>query len=322
MEIFQHIHQIPSLVADRNLYQYLFVGDNTVLLDTGAAYTPDEVILPYLKKVGVPPSRLTMAINTHADADHHGGNDVLKTAAGQILLACGDPDREMIENPDRLFASRYNQWLTDHGYGLDLYPEGSAWVRKMAGPARRVDLTFCGGEHIAIDDKRYLKVLHVPGHSDGHLALYDPVNRAIFVGDALHGNYCPNAKGEPSLPPAYFSILAYLGTLQFLEAIPIDWIYSGHWPVFHASQVAEFLTECRRFVDRASSLVWDTFERHPEGVTLRTCIDDCGPALGNWPASNQWLLMYPMHGHLMHLEGQGKIARVKSDGHIRWKLVS
>src|ERR1700692_1035493 len=88
MEIFRHVYQIASLVADRNLFQYLFLGDNTILLDTGASYTPDETIFPFLKKVGLEPSRLTMAINTHADADHHGGNASLKRGAGQVMLAC------------------------------------------------------------------------------------------------------------------------------------------------------------------------------------------------------------------------------------------
>ncbi len=219
MELFRHVYQIASLVADRNLFQYLFVGDNTVLLDTGASYTPGETIVPFLKTIGIAPARLTIAINTHADADHHGGNASLKKIAGQVLLACGDQDRLMIEDPDRLFASRYNQWIPDHGVGLGLHPEASAWVRKMVGDAQRIDQTFVGGEHIRIDDERSLQVLHVPGHSDGHLALYDPVNKAVFVGDALHGRYCPTTAGEPALPPGYYSVLAYLGTLQMLACV-------------------------------------------------------------------------------------------------------
>jgi glyoxylase-like metal-dependent hydrolase (beta-lactamase superfamily II) len=320
MEIFQHIHQIPSLVADRNLYQYLFVGDNTVLIDTGASNTPAEAIFPYLKKIGVAPFSLKMAINTHADADHHGGNDALKQAANEMVLACGDSDRAMIEDVDYLFANRYDQWIGDHGVGLGTNPQSSAWVRKMVGTPRRIDLTFCGGEHIAIDDKRSLKVLHVPGHSDGHLAVYDAGNRALFVGDALHGANCPAGNGEPSLPPAYYSVLAYVGTLDFVESFDVEWIYSAHWPTYHGSQVAEFLCECRKFVNDASAIVWRTLGKHPAGITLKGLIEECAPVLGNWPAANRWLLMYPMHGHLAYLESQGTVKKTKSQGHIVWTL--
>jgi glyoxylase-like metal-dependent hydrolase (beta-lactamase superfamily II) len=322
MAIFRNVYQIASLVADRNLYQYLFVGDNVVLLDTGASYTPGDTILPFLRQLGIDPSRLTIAINTHADADHHGGNAALKQSAGQVMLACGEQDRLIIENPDRLFASRYNQWIPDHGVGLGLNPDASAWVRKMVGAPHRIDQTFCGGEQIRIDEKRSLQVLHVPGHSDGHLALYDPLDRAVFVGDALHGRYCPTATGEPALPPAYYSVLAYLGTLQMLHAFEIDWIYSGHWPTFHGSQVNEFLVESRRFVDSASALLWKALEKHPEGITLKACMNECGPALGAWPLSNQWLLMYPLHGHLLHLEQQGRVKRFKEQEHVQWKIAN
>ncbi|MGO8984259.1 MAG: MBL fold metallo-hydrolase [Terriglobales bacterium] len=322
MEIFRHVYRISSSIADRNLFQYLFVGDNTILLDTGTALTPQETIIPFLGRIGLDPSRLTLAIDTHADADHHGGNASLKQIAGQVTLACGEQDRLIIEEPDRLFASRYNQWIPDHGVGLGLYSEASAWVRSMAGPPHRIDRTFVGGESIMIDDRRSLRILHVPGHSDGHLALYDAVHRAVFVGDALHGQYCPTKTGEPSLPPAYYSVLAYLGTLQMLHALEIDWIYSGHWPAFHGSQVSEFLAESRRFVDTAANLVWRALEKHSEGITLQACMDECGPALGTWPLNNQWLLMYPLHGHLLHLEEQGRVKRHVGEGRARWKIAS
>jgi len=321
MEIFPHVHQVRSHIADRHLFQYIFDGDNTVLLDTGFSSTPEDVIFPELKKLGIQPDRVKMAINTHADADHHGGNAAIKKHCPDILLACGDLDRLAIEDPDRLFATRYNQWFAEHEVGLATNPEAQKWVREMTGPPQRIDLTFRGGEHIAVGDRIGLSVLHVPGHSHGHLALYSPVHRAVFVGDALHGNYCPSREGNPSLPPAYFAVLAYLSTVQVVETLDIEWIYSAHWPVYHGPQVAEFLAECRSFVDRADRLIRNQLERHHDGVTLRECIDACGAALGNWPAGNAWLLMYPIHGHLDHLEQLGIASKVHAAGATRWKPV-
>jgi len=320
MEIFPHVHQIRSGIADRHLFQYLFVGDNVLLLDTGTAATPGDVILPYLKQIGISPERLTMAVNTHADADHHGGNAALKRAAGNVLLACGDADRMVIEDPDRLFALRYNHWMKDHGVGLALMPEATKWVREMAGPAHRIDLTLRGGEQIAFEDNRSVRVLHVPGHSNGHLAFYDAKHRSVFVGDALHGSYCPSVNGDPSLPPAYFSILAYLSTVQLIESLEVKWIYSAHWPPYPVERATEFLDECRRFVQMAGAQVRMSLERHPGGLTLRDCMDECGPLLGRWPSANQWLLMYPLHGHLAHLEETGEVIRIHDGEHVHWKM--
>jgi len=288
-----------------------------LLLDTGMAATPEAVILPYLKELGIKPERLTLAVNTHADADHHGGNATLRRSAGNLLLACGDADREVIQNPDRLFALRYNQWIAEHGVGLGLNPEAEQWVRNIAGPAHRIDVTLRGGELLAVDDTRAVRVLHVPGHSNGHLAFYDAANRAVFVGDALHGSMCPAISGAPSLPPAYFAVLAYLSTVQLIEALEIEWIYSAHWPTCRAHQAREFLDECRRFVEMADLQVRHALERQPEGVSLEECISEC--ALGRFPENNRWLLMYPLHGHLSRLEQLGEAVRIQVGNRIRWK---
>jgi glyoxylase-like metal-dependent hydrolase (beta-lactamase superfamily II) len=321
MEIFPNVHQISSRIADRHLHQYLFVGDSLILLDTGMHGTPKEVIVPYLKSCGLDPRRLTVAINTHADADHHGGNASLKEIAGNVALACGEMDRNVIENPDRLFAVRYNQWIDAHGVGLGNMPEAENWVRSIAGPAHRIDRTFQGGEVLELDGRRTLRVLHVPGHSNGHLAIYDPAEKAVFVGDALHGSFCPSVEGKPSLPPAYFSLLAYLVTIELIENLEVNWIYSAHWPLYGGPQVRQFLTECREFVSKAEQHVLRALYDHPEGLTLRECIDKCGPALGDWPANNRWLLMYPFHGHLSHLEQQGIATQIRENGHTVWKPV-
>ena len=321
MEIFPGVHQIRSWIADRHLFQYVFAGDNTVLLDTGFSTTPDDVILPALAEIGLRTKDLKLAINTHADADHHGGNSVLKQRCENVLLACGELDQQVIEDPDRLFAARYNQWLDEHAVGLRNNAEAEAWVRVMTGAAQRIDISFRGGETIAVSDRLNLRVLHVPGHSHGHLAFYDARNRAAYVGDALHGNYCPAREGNPSLPPAYFAVLAYLSSIQTVEALRVERIYSAHWPMYAGADVDEFLAECRNFVTRADQLVRKALETHPEGVTLRQCMAECGSAMGAWPKQNEWLLMYPIHGHLALLEQLGVAKRSRVAGEpARWHL--
>jgi len=43
--------------------------------------------------------------------------------------------------------------------------------------------------------------------------------------------------------------------------------------------------------------------------------------LGAWPKQNEWLLMYPVHGHLSHLEQTGLAKMERSEGLSRWRLV-
>ena len=89
MELYPSVYQIQSLFGGRNLFQYLLVGDNTVLVDTGIAETPEKVIFPYLDSLRLPAERLTLAVTTHADLDHQGGNDAIKRTSPATWLSCG-----------------------------------------------------------------------------------------------------------------------------------------------------------------------------------------------------------------------------------------
>jgi len=222
MELYENVYQIQSLFAGRNLFQYLFVEENIVLADTGTAQTPEKTIFPYLDKLQLKPEQLTLAIVTHADLDRQGGNDAIKRASPRVWLACGVADREMVEDPRALYALRYNFLKAEHDVGFDPEPPPDA------GRPRRMDLCFSGGEKIRLRSDWELEVLHVPGHSRGHLAVYDAQHKVAFVGDAIHGCGCPKATGEMAITVTYYYVDVHLSTLRYFEALAIDALYSGH----------------------------------------------------------------------------------------------
>jgi hypothetical protein len=125
-----------------------------------------SLFFPIMDKVGVNAARLAMVIITHPDLDHQEGNAAIRGTAPGALIACGEADRQMEQDPDCLYRERCNYLQKDHGLGF-----GS--VSPDAGKRCRVDVGFHGGEHIVIADGWELEVLHVPGHSYGHLALLD-----------------------------------------------------------------------------------------------------------------------------------------------------
>ena len=82
MELYPGVYQIQSLFGGRNLFQYLFVGDNCIVVDTGISETPEKVIFPYMDRLNLSPARLTLAVTTHPDIDHQGGNDTISAGDG------------------------------------------------------------------------------------------------------------------------------------------------------------------------------------------------------------------------------------------------
>jgi glyoxylase-like metal-dependent hydrolase (beta-lactamase superfamily II) len=304
MELYPGVHQIASLYGGRNLFQYLFVGaERSVLLDTGIGSTPSKAVFPYMEKIGLPPSRLTMAITMHADLDHQGGNAAIREASRATLLACHRADRTLVESPDALYALRYNHLEASCGTGAP------SAVMRDAGRATPMDVLLAGGEILALGDGWDLDVWHVPGHSDGHLAVYDRRHRAAFTSDAVQAMGCPTALGTMAFGPTYYTVDAYLATIHFLEHQPIESLYTGHWPNMKGPEVAAFLAQSRQFVELTDELLPAEIAGRRDGATLGALIEALSPRLGKWPRESNWLLMWALYGHLTRLEQRGVLRR-------------
>lgn len=303
MQIFPNVYEIQSAFGNRYVQQYLFVGDIVVLLDAGVAKTPVETILPYMEKIGVKPERLAMVIAMHADADHHGGLPGMKDAAPHALLGCHQADLQLIQSPERLYRDRYNFLAREHGLGFSR--DGMVYCPE----GRKIDFVFSGGETIQLAKDWTLRFWHVPGHSQGHLAAYDEKHHAAFTSDAVQANGYPAIEGGMAFGPTYYTVDAYLSTIQFLENLPIEHMFSGHWPATHGGRVGAFLEASRKFVLRADELLGAYFKAHHGGVTLKNILAGLSPKLGDWPDTMAPFLQFAMYGHLTRLEQTGVIAR-------------
>lgn len=315
MELYDRVYQIQSLFGGRNLFQYLLAGQNTVLVDTGIAETPEKVIFPYMERLGLAPDKLTLAVTTHADLDHQAGNDAIKVASPRTLLACGEADRELVESPRQLYDQRYNFLREEHDVGFEPDPGPEA------GRLRRMDLTFSGGEKILLDDDWALEVLHVPGHSHGHLALYDSKNKAAFVGDAIHGRGCPKAEGGMAIPVTYYFVDTYLTTLRYLESLEIKSLYSGHWPIMTGDEIGDFISDSRKTVEIFDRTILSSLREHTSGLTMKELIDAVSKAVGDWPKDTWSTAMFSVKGHMDRLEQLSKVRVIRGTRPLKWELV-
>lgn len=312
MELYPGAYRIQSIYGGRNLFQYLFVGDNVVLVDTGIAGTPEETIFPYLDNLKLKPQQVTIAVTTHADLDHQGGNDAIKSISPGTMLSCGEADRELIENPATLYGKRYNFLKEDHHVGFENDPSPDA------GRHRRMDLSFSGGERIHLGENWWLEVLHVPGHSQGHLALYDRTFGALFAGDAVQGRGCPKATGGMAIPVTYYQVDTYLSTIRHFERLPLSVLYTGHWPVMRGEEILDFFSESRRTVEFVDRVIMRSLQKHASGLTMKELISEVAEAVGDWPEDGVFLAMYPIKGHMDRLEEQGKAKLDRSSRPAKW----
>jgi glyoxylase-like metal-dependent hydrolase (beta-lactamase superfamily II) len=296
---------------------YLLTGaDRALLVDTGLAADPEGTLVPYLDGLGLPHDRLRYAINTHSDFDHTGGNRSIKSLFPSVVLACGELDRPMIDDLERMIERRYGEFAGPHG--LDDTDATKEFIRQNAGDTP-VDLGLTGGERIHLGDGWSVEVLHTPGHSWGSVSVWDARSRALVIGDAVLWNAVLLSDGNPAFPPTYRYTSTYLATIQRLQGMDIDLLLTSHYQVQQGSDVAEFLAESRAFVDRVDSELVTELGRGQR--TLMQLTEALGPRLGTWPEGASQYLCYPLLGNLERLAEFGRVVAEPGD-RVTYRLVS
>ncbi len=169
MEIIAGVHGIERLGAGRAyLYQE---ADRLTLIDTGLAGSADR-ILGAIERIGRKPKDLRQIVITHHHRDHAGSvAEVVERTKAQVLVHALDaPVVRGERTPPRATGGRLWRLL----YRLGPRP-------KPLQPAR-VDRELADGDEIELDSGA--RVVHVPGHTMGSVAVYVPGRKLLFAGDA------------------------------------------------------------------------------------------------------------------------------------------
>jgi hydroxyacylglutathione hydrolase len=105
---------------------------------------------------------------THAHPDHQGASKEVCETLG-VPLWVGEQDADAAERPELI-----RERQPDH-------PLNRLFFKTMAGPGRSVDRLLREG-----DEMVGFRVLHVPGHSAGHVAFWRESDRVLVAGDVLN----------------------------------------------------------------------------------------------------------------------------------------
>jgi glyoxylase-like metal-dependent hydrolase (beta-lactamase superfamily II) len=171
--------------------------------------------------------RLGTLVVSHIHPDHFGAAGELVHEHGAELLL------HRLEVP--LVSPRYveiEELIKDVGRYLALHgvpdevasamKNASRWLREHVDPGAPA-LQLEGNETIALGGRR-LRVEWTPGHSPGHLCLFDPTDRLLIAGDQLLPNASPNIGLHPQSTPDplddYLDGLARLVALEPALVLP------------------------------------------------------------------------------------------------------
>jgi glyoxylase-like metal-dependent hydrolase (beta-lactamase superfamily II) len=152
-----------SPAGDCNVY-VIDGGGKMALIDTGGGDGVNQ-ILDNIKKSGLDPKLVDVALMTHCHYDHIGGNLEFKERTGCKIAAHRDAVKS-IETLDEI--SLYERAIET---GLSFQPE-------------KVDISLMEGSIIEVGDLS-LEVIHTPGHTPGCISFLfeEKGKKNLFCGD-------------------------------------------------------------------------------------------------------------------------------------------
>jgi glyoxylase-like metal-dependent hydrolase (beta-lactamase superfamily II) len=254
MEIAPGIHRIESSLGVRFMAQYVLTGDaRTLLVDTGMSDTPAEAIGPYLESIGLGLEAIDEVLISHADLDHSGGNRALRELHPRVRIACHELDRRWIESNEAMVAENY-LWHADFGFDQP-DDEARAELTASCGGDSHIDEGLQGGETLRLGADWRVEVLHLPGHTFGHIGVWDPRSRAAIIVDAVLERGIYSRDGELLIPPRIYDADGYRGSIRRLLRLEPELVLTAHYPVMGAAEGRAFLERALAFTDELERAV-------------------------------------------------------------------
>jgi glyoxylase-like metal-dependent hydrolase (beta-lactamase superfamily II) len=313
MEIAKGIHRIECIFdGNRMAAVHLLVGERaSMLVDTCVSYNVANEILPYMESIGFDPASLTYVVISHSDSDHQGGMAPMREAAPKAIFMCHSADEPWITDTMALVNGRYKQFDEPHGFETP-----DSFVEQMQNEilSTAVDMTLEGGERFNLSDDWTVEIVHTPGHSWGHLAVYDPRSKALVANEAALWNAILDMDMKPCMIATYCYADTYLATIDRLLAMDIEIFSPAHWEVQHGAAVAEFLRESRNFCLNNERLLLEMAGKGP--FTLQEAIKRLARQIGDWPPSFDGAMVHPFNANLERLIGMRKLTKSHNDAGI------
>lgn len=210
---------IAKLVFNPIMENTYIVWDDTkecIIIDAGNfSAREDAQLTDFISERGLKP---VMAVNTHGHFDHAMGVGYLKETYG-VKFACSSKDQFLVDSAQQ---------------------SGAMFGVKCA-PVPAIDIDLDKMEEIAFGATK-LRVIKTPGHTPGHVSLYNEAQKVLFTGDTLFRE----SIGRTDLPGGDYS---WIMTSILEQLVPLGddvEFYPGHGDkstIGHETLYNPFVTE-------------------------------------------------------------------------------
>lgn len=312
-----HLIPLPTPFPVGPINAVLLTGEPLTLVDCGPRYAPARNALEAgLARLGYRVEGIEVLVLTHFHTDHSGLAAEVQRRSGCRVLTHPDTDPWLKLGPGDSRADFVVRLFTSQGGPVEVAEAVSGSIRSIWSFTERVeaDAFLNEGDTLAAGGRSW-RVLHTPGHSYGHISLWQPESRGLLAGDHLIEHISSNAMVDPLEPNSSTlvrSLPLYLRNLERVAEMDLDWVASAHGAVIrnHRELVASRLARTERRLEQVRRVL------RGGPVTAYKIMRHLFPRLDS---DELFLGMSEVLGHLFVLEDLGE-ARWSGQP-VVWRLV-
>lgn len=294
----------------------------TLLVDCG--WDTDDAHLALkeqLREIGTDISEIRSLLLTHAHPDHCGLAGRLKEEA-DVAVMIHEAEAPFLTSRYRsteALLDEMDNWFQQHGVSPDDRSElerGSMPMRFLVAPLEP-DRLVKGGEILTVGDFVF-EVIWTPGHSPGHLCLFEANHRLLLTGDHVLPMITPNVSLHPQQQGN--PLADYVESLERVARLKVDRMLPAHeWDIdWFQRRIQELKDHHQRRLDAMLAAVGNQGAVSAAEVARRirwtTGTYDSFPAWMKRAAIGETL------AHLMYLVAQGRLRQTEEDGQTRFQV--
>jgi len=252
---------------------------------------------------------------THLHADHAGLISTLIRSDSRAFMGRLDANVMKIEFAHLSKILPLSEFAVRSGF-----PEDEVRTSLHNHPGKKyssqktVDyVPLSGGERFEVGGYR-LEVVATPGHTDGHISLYESDKKLFFSGDHVLGDITPNIQAWSD---DHDPLATYLSNLKKANQLDVELCLPGHRSLIEdfGKRIAELVEHHRVRANEVISIL--TGERKTAYQTAgEMSWDIVARSWEDFPIMQRWFATGEAIAHLRYIERKGLIQRELVDGQV------